>query len=120
MNTGRSARAIPRPDSADENTYAPALEALGYLLVVREPGWFQHRMYKRQDPAVNLHVFSAGCEEIGRILLFRDWLRENQADRKLYERTKRQLARSTWRHMQDYADSKTDVIKAILKRALKA
>jgi len=66
---------------------------------------------------VNLHVFSAGCDEIGRVLLFRDWLRENAADRELYERTKRALALKTWHHMQDYADAKTAVIKAILRRA---
>jgi GrpB-like predicted nucleotidyltransferase (UPF0157 family) len=107
-------------DSTDESTYAPTLEALGYRLVVREPGWFQHRMFKLQDPAVNLHVFSVGCEEIGRVLKFRDWLRENAADRELYQCTKRALALKEWRQMQDYADAKTDVIKAILNRALKA
>jgi GrpB-like predicted nucleotidyltransferase (UPF0157 family) len=104
-------------DSADESTYEPPLAALGYLLIVREPAWFQHRMFKGQNPVVNLHVFSAGCDEIGRVLLFRDWLRENAADRELYERTKRALALKTWHHMQDYADAKTAVIKAILRRA---
>jgi GrpB-like predicted nucleotidyltransferase (UPF0157 family) len=30
------------PDSADEQTYAPALEAVGYILHIREPDWFEH------------------------------------------------------------------------------
>jgi GrpB-like predicted nucleotidyltransferase (UPF0157 family) len=44
-------------DSADERSYIPDLEAAGYVLRVREPDWFEHRMLKRPDGTVNLHVF---------------------------------------------------------------
>ena len=74
-------------------------------------------MLKGPDTDVNLHVFSAGCSEIERMLRFRDHLRRDAADRLLYERTKRDLARRTWRYTQDYADAKTAVVEAILERA---
>jgi GrpB-like predicted nucleotidyltransferase (UPF0157 family) len=63
-----------------------------------------------------VHVFSEGCEEIGRMLAFRDHLRENEADRELYERTKRELGAQEWEFMQDYADAKTEVVQEILER----
>src|SRR5262245_53987974 len=62
-------------DSGDEPAYVPALEALGYALKIREPDWFNHRLLKTQDAGVNLHVFTDGCDEIARMLAFRDWLR---------------------------------------------
>jgi GrpB-like predicted nucleotidyltransferase (UPF0157 family) len=49
-------------DSADEESYARDLEAAGYPLRIREPDWFEHRLFKGPDTNVNLHVFSAGCE----------------------------------------------------------
>jgi GrpB-like predicted nucleotidyltransferase (UPF0157 family) len=36
-------------------------------------------MLKGHGPGVNLHVFSVGCPEIDRILLFRDLLRADTA-----------------------------------------
>jgi GrpB-like predicted nucleotidyltransferase (UPF0157 family) len=104
-------------NSADEAAYVPALEAAGYLLHIREPDWYEHRVFKGPDTDVNLHVFSPGCPEIDRMLLFRDWLRSNASDRHLYERTKRELARQDWKYMQNYADAKTAVVEEILVRA---
>ncbi len=105
------------PDSADEAAYVPALEAAGYRLKVREPDWFEHRCLKTADPAVNLHVFSDGTEEIDRMLAFRDWLRSHPEDRDLYLRTKRELAGRNWVYIQDYADAKSEVIADINERA---
>jgi GrpB-like predicted nucleotidyltransferase (UPF0157 family) len=68
-------------DSAAEETYVPDLEAGGYFLHIREPDWFEHRLLKRPDGNVHLHVFSAGCEEVDAMLRFRDHLRVNAADR---------------------------------------
>jgi GrpB-like predicted nucleotidyltransferase (UPF0157 family) len=106
------------PDSSDEESYAPALEAAGYVLRIREPDWHEHRVFKGPDTNVNLHVFSDGCPEIDRMLRFRDWLRTDQADRELYERTKRKLAAREWTYVQDYADAKTLVVEEIIARAL--
>ncbi len=104
-------------DSADESSYVPAMEAAGYVLRIREPDWYEHRLFKGPDTDINLHVFSTGCPEIDRVLLLRDWLRENPDDRRLYERTKRELARRDWTYMQHYADAKTAVIDEIIQRA---
>src|SRR5690242_654524 len=73
-------------DTANEPAYVPPLEAAGYVLRVREPGWYEHRFFWGPDTAINLHVFSAGCDEITRMLGFRDWLRTHDDDRQLYER----------------------------------
>jgi GrpB-like predicted nucleotidyltransferase (UPF0157 family) len=105
-------------DSSDEESYAPALEAAGYVLRIREPDWYEHRAFNGPDTDVNLHVFTAGCVEIQRMLAFRDRLRADDADRDLYLRTKRELAARTWRYRQHYADAKSDVVEEILVRAL--
>ena len=104
-------------DSADETSYVPALEAAGYVLRIREPDWHQHRLFKGPDTNINLHVFTQGSEEIRRTLLLRDWLRTNLADRELYARTKRDLASKKWKYVQNYADAKSQIVKAILERA---
>ncbi len=108
------------PDSADEQAYVPAMEAAGYVLRVREPGWFEHRLFKGPDADINLHVFTAGASEIDRMLLFRDWLRANDADRDAYLRVKRDLAQRTWRHVQHYADAKSAIVAQIMERAAAA
>ncbi len=108
------------PDSADEQAYVPAMQAAGYVLRIREPGWFEHRLFKGPDTDINLHVFTAGASEIGRMLLFRDWLRTNDADRDAYLRVKRDLAQRTWRHVQHYADGKSDIVAQIMEHATAA
>jgi GrpB-like predicted nucleotidyltransferase (UPF0157 family) len=107
------------PDSADEAAYVPALEAAGYVLRIREPDWFAHRVVKPPDESANVHIFSEGCVEIDRMLAFRDQLRSDEEDRELYERTKRDLAQRTWTYTQDYADAKSSVVEEILARALR-
>lgn len=104
-------------DSADEPRYLPAMEGAGYVLRIREPDWHQHRLFKGPDTEINLHVFAWGCPEIDRMLMFRDWLRNHDADRDFYERSKRELAKRTWKYVQNYADAKTSVVEEIVARA---
>ncbi|MGW1177082.1 GrpB family protein [Kitasatospora sp. NPDC002543] len=110
------------PDSADEASYLPALEALGYRLVIREPDWYEHRVLRHHDidpgaDYANLHVLSAGCPENDRMLRFRDRLRRHDGDRELYADAKRALARQSWEYLQNYADAKSEVIAGIIERA---
>jgi GrpB-like predicted nucleotidyltransferase (UPF0157 family) len=105
------------PDAAEEAAYLPAMQAAGYVLRLREPGWFQHRLLEGPDTDINLHVFSAGCPETGRMLSFRDRLRSHADDRQLYEGVRRELAGRDWTSVQQYADAKTAVVGAILARA---
>lgn len=118
------------PDPVDEAAYVPPLESVGYALHHREPHWHQHRLLKKGTPhwaedrppgvRVNLHVFPDDCEEVRRMLAFRDWLRLDARDRRLYEDTKRALASRSWGSVQDYADAKSDVVADIMARALAA
>jgi GrpB-like predicted nucleotidyltransferase (UPF0157 family) len=107
-------------DSAEEEAYVPPLEAAGYVLSIREPHWYEHRVFKGPDTNVNLHVFSQGCPEIERMVLFREWLRRNEPDRRLYERTKRELSEKEWKYTQNYADAKSAVVEEIIARAQEA
>ncbi len=107
-------------DSSDEFSYVPTLKADDYVLRIREPNRYQHRMFSRRDVDLNLHVFSSGCEEIDRMIDFRDWLRANPADRALYEQTKRTLAARHWKYLQNYADAKSAIVTEILGRAMAA
>jgi GrpB-like predicted nucleotidyltransferase (UPF0157 family) len=103
-------------DSAREETYVPDLESAGYVLRIREPDWYEHRLLKGPDTDVNVHVLPKGCPEIDRMLSFRDRLRSNEEDRKLYEEKKRELARHEWKYVQNYADAKGKVVEDILAR----
>jgi GrpB-like predicted nucleotidyltransferase (UPF0157 family) len=105
------------PDSGDEPSYVPDLKGAGYRVVIREPEWYEHRVFKGPDTNVNLHTFTAGCEEVDTMLAFRDYLRESADDRELYARTKRELAAHDWKYVQQYADAKTAVVQEIMERA---
>ena len=105
------------PDSSDEPNYASDLEGAGYIVRIREPDWFEHRLFKGPDTNINLHTFTEGCPEIDRMVGFRDWLRTHDEDRDLYERTKQELAAREWRFVQHYADAKSEVVEGIIARA---
>ena len=51
------------------------------------------------------------------MLLFRDWLHADPADRDAYLQVKRDLAQRAWRHVQHYADAKTTIVEQIIARA---
>src|SRR4029453_436159 len=91
---------LEAPDSSDEQSYVPDLEAAGYVLVIREPEWFEHRVFKGPDTDVNLHTFTIGSPEIDKMLLFRDWVRTHADDRERYQRAKLELAAQDWEFMQ--------------------
>ncbi|MGH2465410.1 MAG: GrpB family protein [Candidatus Limnocylindrales bacterium] len=104
-------------NSSEEAAYLPPLVAAGYRLVIREPEWHEHRLFKGPDTNVNLHVLSSGSPEIERILAFRDWLRSHDDDRQRYEATKRELAARKWAYIQNYADAKSEVVESIIAKA---
>jgi GrpB-like predicted nucleotidyltransferase (UPF0157 family) len=112
--------ALVVPDSSDEPAYVPDLGAVGYVLRIREPEWFEHRLFKGPDTNVNMHTFSESCTEVESMVAFRDWLRTHDDDRELYLRTKRELAAREWKYVQNYADAKSAVVREILARALAA
>jgi len=110
-------------DSADEPAYAPALEAAGFRLMIREPWWYGHRMLRYEGPLANVHVWSPGAAEPARHVLFRDWLREHAEDRDRYQAAKAAAAAESnarRERVSDYNARKQDVIRAIYARAFRA
>ncbi len=101
-------------DPDDEGVLVAALEPAGYELRVRETG---HRMFRTPERDVHVHVWRDSDPEVARYLRFRDHLRASPSDRTAYEELKRDLARREWRDMNYYAEAKTEVIQAILRRA---
>ncbi|MFD6950139.1 hypothetical protein A6A08_22020 [Nocardiopsis sp. TSRI0078] len=104
-------------DSSDEPAYMPDLEAAGYSLVIREPDWYEHRVFKGSEVNLNLHVFGEGCEEAERMRRFRDLLIDDADARERYAAVKRELAGRTWERIQDYADAKSDIVGRLLAEA---
>ena len=97
-----------------------ALERCGFVLVVREPWWYQHRCLRHQEPRCNLHVFSPHCAESERHRIFRDWLRAHPTDRLLYARAKLAAAEETRQlggDTMDYNARKEAVLRQIYRRA---
>ncbi|MGD2101403.1 MAG: GrpB family protein [Acidimicrobiia bacterium] len=104
-------------DASDEQSYAIALADLGYRLHIREPEWFEHRLFRGPHNKVNLHIFSDGAAEIERMTRFRDRLRSSSADRRRYGDEKRELAGLDWVTVQAYADAKSEIVEQILSNA---
>lgn len=105
-------------DTDDESRYVPALEKLGYILVLREPWWHGHRMLVDADEDVHVHVWPHGTPEAIRHRLLRDWLRTHPDDRELYASTKRRLSHEV--ADDDYNVAKNTVIDAIFERIFAA
>ncbi|KAK6833849.1 hypothetical protein PG987_008543 [Apiospora arundinis] len=108
-------------DPADEAAY------VGFVFYFRNlsPQSHQHRFFGRDGPPAwaNLHVYGPDCPEVARHCTFRDWLRDNEQDRELYARTKREAmeaSRSAGETMREYNGRKESVIMQILDRAAKA
>lgn len=107
-------------DSGKESFYLPQMEKAGYKLRVREPDFYEHRMFRTPQKDVHIHVFSLDSPEIDRYLIFRNYLRQNAKTRQQYEKTKRRLAAKPWSDMNAYAKAKTKLIEKIISEAGKS
>ncbi|KAM3542560.1 hypothetical protein ARSEF1564_004556 [Beauveria bassiana] len=111
-------------DPADEASYVSALEAAGYHFLLREPPWYEHRLFALYAPPVfvNLHVYGPGELDLesARHRLLCDWLRKCPADRDLYARVKRESserAKANGEGVGEYTEYKGATIREILARA---
>jgi GrpB-like predicted nucleotidyltransferase (UPF0157 family) len=110
-------------DPDREEYYVPALHAIGFRLVIREPWRFAHRVLVLDDPRCNLHVWDFDCAEPIRHRIFRDWLRGNPADRDRYASVKAQAAaeaNAAGEHVMQYNARKEQVIREIYHQAFLA
>ncbi len=106
-----------------EEAYLPALESTGFVLRLREPWWYRHRMLRLSEPRTNLHVFGYDSPEPLRHRIFRDWLRVNAEDRALYASAKLEAVRAATSLGEDvmrYNERKSKVLRAIYGRAFVA
>jgi GrpB-like predicted nucleotidyltransferase (UPF0157 family) len=112
-------------DPGREQHYVPALEAVGFQLVIREPWWYGHRAMRlrAESPHCNLHVFGPDSPELVKHRIFRDWLRGNPGDRELYAAAKRQAAgeaNAAGEHVMQYNARKEQIVREIYHRAFVA
>jgi GrpB-like predicted nucleotidyltransferase (UPF0157 family) len=103
-------------DSSDEERYVPDLTKVGFIHILREPDWEEHRLLVMDDPQCNLHVFSVGTIEPQRHLLFRNWLLTHPDDRDRYATLKRDLASREWETTMGYNNAKGKLIYEIYER----
>jgi GrpB-like predicted nucleotidyltransferase (UPF0157 family) len=110
-------------DPDREQDYIPALETIGFQLVIREPWSYGHRALVTDEPRCNLHVFGFDSPEPVRHRIFRDWLRGNPAERDRYAASKLQAAsaaNAAREHVMQYNARKQQVIREIYHRAFVA
>lgn len=107
-------------DAADESSYLPPLEAAGFILVIRQPEWQQHRMLSWHVISTNLHVFPTGAVELRRTRIFRNWLRTHPDDRARYAALKEELARRGFTDGMLYNNAKAGLIYDIYERIFEA
>jgi GrpB-like predicted nucleotidyltransferase (UPF0157 family) len=110
-------------DPRDEPTYVPALEAAGFSLRIREPGWHEHRLLVADDPRANVHVFGPDSPELVRHRMLRDWLTEHPDDRDRYAAAKRASAVASnagGEPVMAYNQRKEPVVREILDRMFRA
>ncbi|WP_413507769.1 GrpB family protein, partial [Serratia proteamaculans] len=102
-------------DPADEENYLPALENLGFELIVREPRFHGHHLFHLEKPRVNLHVFGPDCPKTVRHLLFRDWLRQSEDDCLRYANAKLEAVQGCSVDIAKYHENKKRVVHDIYR-----
>ncbi len=123
--------ALVVPDPGEETAYRPRLNSIDFELVLREPAWYQHRMFKHIDagtgnsltPICNLHVFGPRCSEIARMRMFRYRLRSHPGDRDRYQNVKLRSvaeANAAGETVMEYNARKHDVIRDIYRSIFRA
>lgn len=112
-------------DPADEDAYVPALAGAGFVHVIREPWWHEHRVLKHADPVTHLHVFGPDCPEVIRHRMFHDWLVDHPDERERYADAKRAAARAVNERFggatgMEYNRHKEPVVRKIYERMFRA
>jgi GrpB-like predicted nucleotidyltransferase (UPF0157 family) len=101
----------------DESAYVPQLEALDLTFRMRQP---DHRYFRTRSPrprGEHIHVCRPGSEWERTHLLFRDYLRTDDAARDAYATLKRRLAEEFRDDRIAYTDAKSAFILDVMDRA---
>ncbi|MFN2489137.1 MAG: GNAT family N-acetyltransferase [Actinomycetota bacterium] len=108
---------VSMADVGDEDTYAPAIESLGWPLRAREP---DHRFFRAPASVkrfVHVHVCSAGSKRERDHLLFVAYLRTHPDHAAAYASLKRELAARFGRERESYTNAKDGFIAETLTEA---
>ena len=96
----------------------PALDVAGYVLRIREPAWFEHRLFNGSDVDVNVHVSSAGLpRDRADDSLPRPPAYASGCDRVARRAHQARPRACSWHYVQQYANAKSDVVAEIMTRA---
>jgi GrpB-like predicted nucleotidyltransferase (UPF0157 family) len=95
------------------------IAGLDYQYIEKYNALIPERRYftKAAKNNYHLHLVQTGGPFWERHLLFRDFLRQNEAVKKEYASLKRALALKDWSDGNEYAAAKTEFIKAVEERA---
>lgn len=110
-------------DICDESTYVPALEKAGFQFFMREPDFYEHRMFVDYNPQANIHIHSPTSGQVMRHTAFTTWLKNHPEDRNLYAEIKRKASKEAIENSEDvnqYNARKSAVLQQILARAMAA
>lgn len=101
----------------------PKIEALAYEYIKRYEDVMPFRRFFIKEEAGRLlrthqiHMVERGTEFWERLILFRDYLRQNRSVSARYASLKEELAKCEWADVNEYAEAKTEFIRKIEREA---
>lgn len=112
---------IGLPDFSVADSRVPQIVALGYEYFKKYEDEMPYRRYFAKNLNTvrthQIHIVETGSEFWERHLFFRDYLRQNRETADDYAALKKRLAEREWTDVNEYADAKTEFIKAIENKA---
>lgn len=104
-------------DFSIADSLVPRIEALAYEYIQKYEAVMPYRRFfiKGHDGirTHQIHMVGIGGEFWQRLILFRDYLRQNPVVAEQYASLKKELAGREWEDVNEYADAKTEFIRGI-------
>jgi GrpB-like predicted nucleotidyltransferase (UPF0157 family) len=99
----------------------PQIEAVAYEYIQKyEAVMPLRRFFIKEQGGIRthqIHLVGIGSEFWDRLILFRDYLRQNQSVAAKYASLKKELAEREWNDVNEYADAKTEFVSEIESEA---
>jgi len=108
-------------DFSIADNLVPKIEALAYEYIKKYEAVMPFRRFFIKEQAGirthQIHLVGIGSEFWERLILFRDYLRQNPGVAAKYASLKKELAEREWNDVNEYADAKTEFIRKIENEA---
>jgi GrpB-like predicted nucleotidyltransferase (UPF0157 family) len=113
---------IGLPDFSAADSLVPVIRHMGYTYYPQYEDVMPYRRFFKKvnaegETTHHIHMVQKDTEFWIRHLQFRDYLRLHSETADEYGLLKQQLAEQNWADTNDYADAKTDFIRAVEKKA---